>query len=97
MERLQGTLLEECWKPAFARYLVPRYTGLRRDLERYLVYYNFDRAHTGRWTQVSTTVSNCTKTTAKIAHSVGTSLGRQDLLSGAAPAACRALPGLGGE
>jgi transposase InsO family protein len=51
VERLQGTLLEECWKPVFARYLVPRYTGLRRDLERYLVYYNFDRAHTGRWTQ----------------------------------------------
>lgn len=51
VERLQGTLLEECWKPAFARYLVPRYTGLRRDLERYLAYYNFDRAHTGRWTQ----------------------------------------------
>ena len=51
VERLQGTLLEECWKPAFARYLVPRYTGLRRDLTRYLAYYNHDRAHTGRWTR----------------------------------------------
>lgn len=51
VERLQGTILEECWKPAFARYLVPRYTGLRRDLERYLSYYNGDRAHTGRWTR----------------------------------------------
>lgn len=51
VERLQGTLLEECWKPAFARYLVPRYTGLRRDLKRYLSYYNGDRAHTGRWTR----------------------------------------------
>lgn len=51
VERLQGTLLEECWKPSFARYLVPRYTGLRRDLKRYLAYYNFDRAHTGRWTR----------------------------------------------
>jgi transposase InsO family protein len=51
VERLQGTILEECWKPAFARYLIPKYTGLRRDLERYLRYYNEDRAHTGRWTR----------------------------------------------
>lgn len=51
VERLQGTILEECWKPAFARYLVPKYLGLRRDLDRYLLYYNTDRAHTGRWTQ----------------------------------------------
>lgn len=50
VERLQGTILEECWKPAFARYLVPGYRGLQRDLERYLAYYNTDRAHTGRWT-----------------------------------------------
>ena len=35
-------------KPAFARYLVPRQTGLRRELNRYLGYYNRDRAHTGR-------------------------------------------------
>jgi len=51
VERLQGTILEECWKPAFARALVPAYQGLQRDLESYLVYYNTDRAHTGRWTQ----------------------------------------------
>jgi transposase InsO family protein len=51
VERVQGTILEECWKPAFARYLVPKYTGLRHDLERYLRYYNTDRAHTGRWTR----------------------------------------------
>ena len=25
--------------------------GLRRELERYLVYYNYDRAHNGRLTQ----------------------------------------------
>lgn len=50
VERVQQTVLQECWRPAFARYLVPRYTGLRRDLERYLEYYNTDRAHTGRWT-----------------------------------------------
>ena len=51
VERVQGTILDECWRPTFARALVPKYTGLRRDLERYLRYYNTDRAHTGRWTR----------------------------------------------
>ena len=54
VERVQGTILEECWKPAFARHLIPKQTGLRRDLERYLRYYNTDRAHTGRWTRSRT-------------------------------------------
>ena len=48
MERVQRTVLEECWRPTFARPLVPRYTALRRDLGQYLRYYNFERAHTGR-------------------------------------------------
>ena len=51
VERVQGTILEECWKPAFARHLIPKQSGLRRDLDRYLDYYNSDRAHTGRWTR----------------------------------------------
>ena len=51
VERVQRTILEECWKPSFARYLIPKYTGLRRDLEYYLRYYNDERAHTGRWTK----------------------------------------------
>ena len=51
VERLQQTILEECWRPAFARSLVPKLTALERDLERYLDYYDFDRAHTGRLTQ----------------------------------------------
>lgn len=51
VERVQGTILDECWRPTFARSLVPKYTGLQRDLERYLRYYNTDRAHTGRWTR----------------------------------------------
>ena len=51
VERVQGTVLAECWKPAFARALVPKYTGLRLDLERYVRYYNTDRAHTGRLTR----------------------------------------------
>ena len=50
VERVQGTILEECWKPAFARYLIPKITGLQRELKAYLRYYNYDRAHTGRWT-----------------------------------------------
>ena len=50
VERVQRTILEECWRPSFARSLVPRFTALRRDLEAYLDYYNFDRAHTGRHT-----------------------------------------------
>ncbi len=51
VERLQQTILEECWRPAFARSLVPKLTALARDLKQYLGYYNFDRAHTGRLTQ----------------------------------------------
>lgn len=51
VERVQGTILEECWKPAFARSLIPKQTGLRQDLDRYVRYYNTDRAHTGRYTR----------------------------------------------
>jgi transposase InsO family protein len=51
VERLQLTILEECWRPAFARALVPKMTGLQRDLDEYLHTYNTDRAHTGRHTQ----------------------------------------------
>ena len=50
VERVQRTILDECWKPAFARYLIPKYTGLRRDLDAYVHYYNTERVHTGRWT-----------------------------------------------
>jgi transposase InsO family protein len=51
VERAQLTILEECWRPAFARSLVPRITALAQDLDEYLVDYNYDRAHTGRLTQ----------------------------------------------
>lgn len=51
VERVQRTILEECWKPSFARYLVPKYMGLRRELVRYLELYNHDRAHNGRLTR----------------------------------------------
>ena len=32
VERLQRTILEECWRPAFARFLQVRFGGLRREL-----------------------------------------------------------------
>ncbi len=51
VERLQLTILEECWRASFARSLVPKLTALRKDLDQYLDYYNSDRAHSGRLTQ----------------------------------------------
>jgi transposase InsO family protein len=50
VERLHRTILEECWRPAFARYVYVRLTGLRRDLDHYLHTYNHDRVHHGRLT-----------------------------------------------
>ncbi len=50
-ERLHKTILDECWRPAFARYLYPRLSGLRRELDTYLAFYNNDRVHHGRLTQ----------------------------------------------
>ena len=51
VEALHKTILDECWRPAFARYIQPRFTGLRRDLDTYLSYYNFERVHSGRLTR----------------------------------------------
>ena len=50
-ERVQLTILEECWRPAFSRSLAPKITALHCDLDEYLGYYNHDRAHTGRLTK----------------------------------------------
>lgn len=50
VEALHRTILDECWRPAFARYLFARFTGLRRELDTYLRFYNFDRVHHGRLT-----------------------------------------------
>ena len=50
VERLHRTILEECWRPAFARFLQVRYSGLRRALDHYLRGYNFERDHHGRIT-----------------------------------------------
>lgn len=51
VERAQLTILEECWRPAFARSLAPKITALQRDLDEYLTEFNFDRAHNGRLTK----------------------------------------------
>jgi transposase InsO family protein len=51
VEALHKTILDECWRPAFARYIYPRFTGLRRELDTYLRYYNNDRVHHGRLTR----------------------------------------------
>jgi transposase InsO family protein len=51
VEALHRLILEECWKPAFARYLYLRFHGLRRELDAYLRYYNHDRTHNGRLTR----------------------------------------------
>jgi transposase InsO family protein len=51
VERAQLSILEECWRPAFARSLAPKVTALRRDLTEYLDEFNFDRAHNGRLTK----------------------------------------------
>jgi transposase InsO family protein len=50
VERVQRTILEECWRPSFARSLVPKLHGLTRDLVAYLRFSNEERAHTGRLT-----------------------------------------------
>ena len=51
VEGVQGIILNECWRPSFARSLVPKYTALRRDLEDYLDLFNYERVHDGRYTQ----------------------------------------------
>lgn len=51
VERVQGTILEECYQPALIGYVTPSITGLRRDLTDYLWYYNHQRPHRGKWNQ----------------------------------------------
>jgi transposase InsO family protein len=51
VERAQGIILEECYQPALHNYVTPSISGLRRDLEAYLAYYNHQRVSWGRWNQ----------------------------------------------
>lgn len=41
-------MLEECWRPAFARYLHVRFTRRKRDLANWLRYDDYERADTDR-------------------------------------------------
>jgi len=51
VEQVQNTILQECWKPAFVSYTQPSITALRQDLVDYLIHYNGDRPHGGKWNQ----------------------------------------------
>jgi transposase InsO family protein len=51
VEAFQRPILEECWRPAFARYPHLRFTGLQRDLDVYIDDYNHHRPHHGRLTR----------------------------------------------
>jgi transposase len=51
VEALHKTILDECWRPAFARYTHPALSGPRRELDTYLAFYNHDRVHHGRLTR----------------------------------------------
>lgn len=47
VERLQGTILRELWRVAFRRRFFTSVPQLQRELDGFLRYYNFDRAHHG--------------------------------------------------
>ncbi len=51
VERVQGTILQECYQPALLIAVEPSITALRRDLDDYLAYYNHRRPHRGKWNQ----------------------------------------------
>ena len=51
VEALHRLILEQCWRPAFARYLYRRFEGLKRELASYLHDYNSERVHNGRLTR----------------------------------------------
>lgn len=45
VERLQGTILSELWRPAFRRTYYTKLEQLQQDLRSYLCFYNRDRPH----------------------------------------------------
>lgn len=47
VERLQGTILTELWRCAFRRKYFLSVASLQRELDEYLRFYNFERAHQG--------------------------------------------------
>jgi hypothetical protein len=50
VEVLRWRILDQCWRPAFARYLHLRFTGLKREFEPCINYFNYDRVRYGRQT-----------------------------------------------
>ena len=76
VEALHRLILEECWRPAFARSLHLRFTGLKRNLDQHGDDYNFDRPHHGRLTHgriPAEIVHRARKLRTQSASSVGTS------------------------
>ena len=57
VERVQRTILEECYQPAMIGYVEPSITGLKTDLAAYIAYYNHNRPHRGKWNQGATPAS----------------------------------------
>ena len=47
VERLQGTILTELWRCVFRRTYYRDLAPMRRDLQDYLAFYNFERTHRG--------------------------------------------------
>jgi hypothetical protein len=73
---LHWLILEECWRPTFARYLHVRFTGLKRDLAQYVDEHNYRRVHNGRLTRgriPADIVYGATKVKTRRAATVGTS------------------------
>ena len=51
VEQVHNTILQELWKPYFARHEPRSIIRLRQALNEYLWYYNNERPHHGRWNQ----------------------------------------------
>ena len=51
VEQVHNTILQELWKPHFARHEPRGITTLRHALNEYLWYYNYERPHHGKWNQ----------------------------------------------
>jgi len=51
VEALHKMILDECWRPAFARYLFPRCSCPRGALDTYVRFYSHDRVHHARLTR----------------------------------------------
>ena len=48
-ERLQKTILDEFYRVAFRKKIYPTLEAVQADLDIFLVTYNTDRPHQGRW------------------------------------------------